>query len=229
MIHKDLGFAELIITDTDFGPVVPGDRTFDNRLEERGLKSYPTVWMNQQHTPMLASVDSPGILKATDGCFTRKDQLMLVTKTADCVPIILWNEKAGMVAVLHSGWKGFLAGIIDSLSALSYDDHPAFGENFKAFLGPHLRVENFEVRQDFVDALPSDKKHLLEEANGKLCFNLTKGVLEELNKMHITDIEDCGIDTYTDPNYFSYRQWCHSPVDERTENYSTFASAILMR
>jgi YfiH family protein len=229
MIHKDLGFAEIIITDTDFGPVVPGDHTFDKRLKERAIKSYPTVWMNQQHTPLLAPVDTPGTLPATDGCFTRKKNLMLVTKTADCVPIILWNEKAGMVAVLHSGWKGFLAGIIDSLSSLSYDDHPAFGEDFKAFLGPHLRVNNFEVRQDFIDELPEEKLHLLEKHGDKQCFNLTQGVVEELNKMHITDIEDCGINTYTDPKYFSYRQWCQTSEDKRTETYSTFASTIVMK
>lgn len=229
MIHKDLGFAEILITDMDFGPVVPGDRTFAKRLEERGLKSYPTVWMNQQHTPLLASADAPGTLPATDGCFTRKDNLMLVTKTADCVPILLWNEKDHMIMVLHAGWKGFLAGIIDSMSGLSYDDHPVFGEDFKAFLGPHLRVENFEVRQDFIEQVAADKAHLIEQREGKSFFNLTKGVHEELEKMHITDVEDCGIDTFTDPMYYSYRVWRNSPESERTKTYSTFASAIVMR
>ncbi len=229
MIHKDLGFAELIITDRDFGPVVSGDRTFGKRLEERNISPHPTVWMDQQHTPLLASVDTPGTLLATDGCFTRKSNLMLVTKTADCVPIILWNEKAHMIAVLHSGWKGFLAGIIDSLSGLSYDDHPAYGADFKAFIGPHLRVENFEVRQDFIDALPEEKKYLLEEKDGKYFFNLTKGVFDELHTLHITDIEDCEIDSYSDPRYFSYRQWCHRPETTRAKKYSTFASAIVMR
>lgn len=229
MIYKDLGFAELIITDAEFGPVTPGDHTFAERLETRGINSAPAVWMDQQHTPLLAAAVSPGILPATDGCFTRKNNLMLITKTADCVPIILWNEKAHMIAVLHSGWKGFLAGIVDSLSALAYDDHPAFGQDFKAFLGPHLRVENFEIQQDFIDTLPDKYHYLVESHFGKQYFNLTKGVINELHQMHITDIEDCGIDTYTDDQYFSYRQWCHTPEDERPNKYPTFASAIVMR
>lgn len=229
MIHKDLGFAELIITDADFGPVVPGDETFADRLKQNGIQSTPEVWMDQQHTPLLASVESEGILPATDGCFTTKNDLMLITKTADCVPIVLWNEKAHLVAVLHCGWKGFVADIIDSLAALSHDDHPAFGEDFKAYLGPHLRVENFEIQQDFIDALPDKYHYLVESHFGKHYFNLSKGVVNELQRMKITHVEDCGIDTYTNDEFFSYRKWCHTSEEDRPEKYPTFATAVVMK
>lgn len=135
MIHNTFGQIEILITDASFGHVVPGDLTFDDRLRERGLEVFPNAWMDQQHTSLVQHAGKPGVLKATDGIYTNESGLRLVTKTADCMPILLWNTRAHLIAAIHAGWKGFVGDIIGSFATLRHDDHePQLGD-FQVFLG----------------------------------------------------------------------------------------------
>ncbi|MDF2378927.1 MAG: polyphenol oxidase family protein [Candidatus Gracilibacteria bacterium] len=231
MIHKTFanGKIEILVTDAEFGHVVPGDKNFHHRLLNRDLASYPTVWMDQQHTALVAHADKEGILPATDGVYSRTTDLMLVTKTADCVPILLWNEKSSIIGALHCGWKGFTAGVIDSFKFVGVNYEDCDMSDFSAFLGPHLRAEHFEVQQDFIGQLSEKKQPYLIQRDGKTFFDITRGVTDELNNIGISKIEDCGIDTYRNPEYFSYRTWTQSTENDRKESYSTFANCIVMK
>ncbi len=233
MIRKDLGFAEILITDTEFGHVGVFQKDFKDRLEENGRESYPTFWMQQEHSSQVrfcgSSQSRDRVFESCDGLITGEVRHMLVTKTADCVPILLWSKKHQIVAALHAGWKGFLAGIIPAFAEAVKVNYGFDIQDFQAYLGPHIRTSSFEIQDEFIAHLPEKWKQLVEEGDGKKYFNLTNGVREELNSCGIFDIEDCEIDTYQDSDYFSYRRWCHLPDADRPEHYSTFASTIVMR
>lgn len=233
MIRKDIGIGQIVITDAAFGHVGVGDETFLKRFESNfSLRPDHVVWMDQVHSPMVqwchGIMDGMTVFPKTDGLLTDQPGLMLITKTADCVPILLWNERDGMVAALHCGWKGFMSGILEGFAQQCRDKHIPL-ENFSAFLGPHLRGEHFEVRQDFIDQVPETKKTFLESREGKVFYNLTKGVQTVLHAFGIQHIEDSGIDTYGNAEYFSYRHWSQQPEMSRPKDYNTFASCIIMR
>lgn len=232
MLEKDFGFAKIVVTDSQFGPVQPGDTSFPSRFEKHfGYEPESIVWMNQVHSPHVLDVEDQDdrmlVLPETDGVLTNKKGQMLITKTADCVPILLWSQEEGYIAALHAGWRGFLAGIIEHFVQVCQKRKLDLG-SFSAFLGPHLRVENFEVRQDFIDQLPEEKKSFLKELNGSIFFDITEAVLAELQHFGIKDVQDSGINTYNNADYFSYRSWTHLPEDQRPESYSTFANCILI-
>ncbi|MFP3813155.1 laccase domain-containing protein, partial [Bacillus sp. SIMBA_005] len=42
----------------------------------------------------------------TDALYTFDQDVMLCTFTADCVPVIFYNERSGVIGVIHSGWQG---------------------------------------------------------------------------------------------------------------------------
>jgi len=65
--------------------------------------------------------------------------------TADCVPILVASRTTAHVAAIHSGWRGFVAGVIPrALAALR-----ALGAgDFVAAVGPHIGVDAFEVSED---------------------------------------------------------------------------------
>ncbi len=213
MIQKDLGWCQIFIG---------GDRN--------DLSREATIEMNQVHSTTIQAVSMPmrgsRIFPQTDGLITDQRNILLVTKTADCVPILLWNEKAvptgrqeKVIAVLHCGWKGFFRGIIEAFGkkcqTLGYS-----ADHFSAFLGPHLRKESFEVREDFFDHIPEGKKKYLLKLGSKYHYDLTLGVMEILNSFGIQNVEDCGIDTMTSQEYFSYRAM--------GKDCSRFTSCIIM-
>ncbi len=221
------------VTDRAFGSVVPGDDTFLERFDRSaGYRPDRVVWMDQVHGTRLAYVDDAGerlaVAPETDGLWTDRPQVMLVVKTADCAPLLLWSEKEGIVAALHCGWKGFTGGLIESFGRLCRD-RSLEASSFSAFLGPHLRIDNFEVRQDFVDQLPESKMAYLVRMGGGYRYDLTRGIIETLRSMGITNVEDCGEGTYSNPRYFSYRAWAALGEGNRPKEYSTFASLIALR
>jgi|CXWL01.1.fsa_nt_gi YfiH family protein len=227
MIHKSFGNIELLITDAAFGHVVPSDPTFDERLRERNLEVFPTVWMDQQHTNVVVYAEKPGILKATDGIYTDQKNIRLITKTADCVPILIWHTDEPFIAALHCGWKGFFKGIIESFFGV-IDQNGLNKEGFRVFLGPHIRQESLSFKQDVIDIIPEKKKKFLKIQDDLGYYDLTSGVRATLEEGGIVNIEDCGINTYTDPEYFSYRGWMHTDKELRSEHYNTFASCIIL-
>jgi len=97
------------------------------------------------------------------------------------------------------------------------------------FLEPHLRLENFEVQDDFINAAPENKKNFIRDICGRKHYDITAGVKSVLSSFGVIDIKDSGIDTYANPDYFSYRVWTNTPEGKRPANYSTFANCIFMR
>jgi len=233
MIKEDLDWCEYFVLGSDFGPVFPGDESFLTRFEKQyGFLPNTVAWMDQVHGTNIEyadlSSDNNLVYPATDGIWTDHSGVMLITKTADCVPLLLWNEHEGIVSALHCGWKGFMAGIIESFASTCEEMSWNIDE-FEVFIGPHLRVDHFEVQQDFIGQIPKDKTKYLLEKNNNNYFDLSKGVFEVLTNHGINSINDCGINTYNNPDYFSYRFWSQQDPSSRPDNYSTFANAIYIK
>ena len=65
------------------------------------------------HTGLLVS-------DGFDGHATSAPGLLLATSIADCVPVFLVDEEARAIAMLHAGWRGVAADILDvGLAALA--------------------------------------------------------------------------------------------------------------
>jgi len=238
MIQKNIGIGTIIITDSGFGHVGVGDDAFlerfnstvaEDRYPQLGIKRI--AWMDQVHSPDVKQVEKGKeqvvIFPETDGLFTSQIETMLITKTADCVPILLWSEEDNLIAALHCGWRGFFRGIIESFVG-ELKKKLIDPSSFSAFLGPHLRVSNFEVKDDFLQQVPKNKKEYIVSEHGSCFYDMTRAVFSTLEQYGITHIEDSGIDTYNNPKYFSYRTWSHTPETTRKKNYSTFANCIVL-
>lgn len=231
MIFQKKPWFRYIVTDNNFGPVIAGDETFLERFKKPfGFEPKRLAWMGQVHSSTIRIVEKLSahsvIFPETDGLMTREKGVLLITKTADCVPILLWNEQEKIIVALHCGWKGFFRGILESFQKACQTEGVTIG-NFSAFLGPHLRVEHFEVAQDFIDQIPNDKKQFLIEHKHQPHYNLTQGVITTLQSFGVRDLHDSGISTYNSADYFSYRKWFKEPEETGTPTYSTFASAIM--
>ena len=99
---------------------------------------------------------------------------------------------------IHAGWKGIRDKIVEQ--ELVKKIKPNF-----AFIGPHIRVQNYEVQQDFINQFPDTSSIIA--IGSKSYFNLANEISLQLKKNYpnIT-IDDCRLCTFDDRNFHSYRR-----------------------
>ncbi|MHB1016903.1 MAG: polyphenol oxidase family protein [Coriobacteriia bacterium] len=89
-----------------------------------------------------------GPINATDALWTTERGVPLLMMFADCVPIILVRPSIPAVAVVHAGWRGTAAGVIQAaaseLRALPGRD------DLSAYVGPHIGPCCYEVGPECV-------------------------------------------------------------------------------
>ncbi len=146
----------------------------------------------------------------TDGIFTTENSMVLSVLTADCLPMAMAEKEGGVVAMLHSGWRGTIEDIVNhALSRigleLGMDAHL-----FRAVAGPAIGPCCYKVDEGrarlFVEKYGIDSGVVLENDGYRLDLfqanrlNLLKAGLKEEN---INKVGGC---TCCDCNYFSFRR-----------------------
>jgi YfiH family protein len=111
-------------------------------------------WLEQVHGSRVVNLADwrPGI--EADAAWTDRAEEVVVIKTADCLPILLADRNAGLVAGIHGGWRSLADGIIGkTLAAL-----PVSGAGLRAWIGPGICGRCYqvgdEVRKAFVELDP---------------------------------------------------------------------------
>ena len=88
----------------------------------------------------------------TDVMVTTAPGVTLVILVADCLPIALVDPAAGVLAVVHAGWRGTAAGALPA-AVRAMEQHGARPERLRAFLGPAVAPERYQVGAEVCRAL----------------------------------------------------------------------------
>lgn len=110
-------------------------------LEELKVKA-EVAYMHQVHSEIIHWTDREGCL-CGDGLLTDSEDLLLVVKTADCMPILLYEQQGKNIAAVHMGWKSAVKGILSNL--------PANLSDYRLLAGPALRPCCYEVGEEFLN------------------------------------------------------------------------------
>src|SRR5438270_10563108 len=104
------------------------------------------VWMQQVHGTGVAVVDRPqeAPVAATDALVTAERGLVLCVLVADCVPVLLADAEAGVVAAVHAGREGVRQGVVPAALA-AMRDLGARPAATTALLGPAVCGADYEV------------------------------------------------------------------------------------
>ncbi len=105
-----------------------------------------------------------------DGLVTNIRDLPLVVYYADCVPILMCDERAGVVAAVHSGWRGTVAEISANAVGIMVNEFGARAENIFAAIGPSIGPCCFETGREV--AAVFDDCYVKELKNGKFIVDL---------------------------------------------------------
>ena len=92
------------------------------------------------------------LLEGVDAVMTNVGRLCIGVSTADCIPVLLYDEEHRATAAIHAGWRGTLARIVHKTimdMRLAYSTDP---KKLKAVIGPGSSKENFEVGDEVYEA-----------------------------------------------------------------------------
>ncbi|WP_342507278.1 peptidoglycan editing factor PgeF [Sporosarcina sp. FSL K6-2383] len=148
----------------------------------------------------------------TDALYTYEPNIVLCSFTADCVPVIFYNEVKGLIGVIHSGWQGTAKEITLKLFEHLTQAEQCNPSDFHVQIGVALSQEKFEVDEDvyvkFKNLGYADEFMYHNEQTHKYHIDnqLTvqkQCVLAGIPAEQIMMDRTC---TYVDPSGFSYRE-----------------------
>lgn len=152
-----------------------------------------------------------GDMNTCDGYVTGLPDVPLAIFTADCVPVLMEDPKAGVIGAIHCGWRSTVADIeknaVDAF--ISFGSKP---EDIRVAIGPAIDRCCFEVGGEVIDAVHSligdEAKDYYSPRGDKYMLDL-RGVVKkrmlmlDILKKHINIVGNC---TMCDPaRYFSHR------------------------
>lgn len=192
-----------------FGTAVDAQPGIDNNLRLLTEKLGPIASMRQVHGDTIHYAPRPGIYQEADAIFTDHPELWLAVTTADCLPVLISSPHA--VAAVHAGWRGLQKNIIGKTLGIMIDEFNLDPAKVFLSIGPCIRQHNYEVDENFTEYFdekffrPSvNKGHLMLDLTGIARMQAREAGLSELN------VVDCGVDTYSDKRFFSYRRSCQA-------------------
>ncbi|MGH3960594.1 peptidoglycan editing factor PgeF [Mycobacterium sp.] len=176
-----------------------------------GMTDDRVIWMNQVHGDRVAVVDGPqcaavGGKVGTDALVTGTPRLALAVLTADCVPVLLADARAGVVAAVHAGRVGARDGVVvralEAMLAVG-----AHVEDVSALLGPAVSGRNYEVPAAMADdveaTLPGSRTTTSAGTPG---LDLRAGIARQLDTLGVIAIDIDPRCTVEDVNLFSHRR-----------------------
>lgn len=87
-------------------------------------------------------------LEGKDAIVTNVPGLCVGVSTADCVPVLVYDEVRKVAAAIHAGWRGTVAKIVSDTIGYMEKECGCSAVNMKAIIGPSISLEAFEVGQE---------------------------------------------------------------------------------
>ena len=125
-------------------------------------------------------------------------------RTADCLPVYIFDPKKNCLGLVHAGWRGSEKRIVVKALKLMRDYWGCAPENVQIRLGPAIRACCYQVGQEFKEffpgeVFPREEKLFLDLA----LVNRNQLLKYGVRPKNIFDTEAC---TCCDPSLFSYRR-----------------------
>ena len=182
-----------------------------NRARLRQSLPAEPLWLRQMHGTTVVEADGTDGSPEADAAIARRPRTVCAVLTADCLPLLLCDEEATVVAAAHAGWRGLSSGVIEQ--TLRVMDRPAAA--LLAYLGPAIGPAAYEVgaevREAFIAADragdPQVDAAFAPGTPGKFYADLYALARRRLARSGVVRIYGGAYCTYTErERFFSYRR-----------------------
>ena len=182
--------------------------------------------LHQIHSNKFIFLDKNHIIKKkfrADAVITNKRNLPLGILTADCVPILIYDDASKMIAAIHAGWKGAYKGIINKVIKFMLKKG-CKRNNIHAAIGPCISQKSYNVKKDFLKKfIKKNKKNSIffKKRKNVIYFDLPGYVKSQLKFNKISSIDHININTFdAKNNFFSARRSLQLKHDDYGRNIS---------
>ncbi|WP_314085718.1 peptidoglycan editing factor PgeF [uncultured Gemella sp.] len=181
--------------------------------DKYGFNYSNIVFNTQVHGADVRIVESEADItdngKEADGLITNLKEIPLLIFTADCVPVVFYDKKQGVVALAHAGWRGTYGNIAGEMISIMRNKYGCKVEDVKTIIGPSVSVDNYEVSYDLIEKFAAlEVQDYYKENDGKYYLDLWQLNKELLKKCGILEDNIKIIDFCTvrdNDKFFSYR------------------------
>jgi len=204
----------------------PDKENLGKFFKKNNLRLEDAFFMKQVHGNGIVEVDneSEHYIENIDGMVTKERNKTLAIFTADCVPVVMYDNKNNCIGAAHAGYKGILLGVVENLLE-KMKEIGAETENIQVFIGPSIRGCCYDVPQERVEQFEKKYptfKNMYTKKNRNLLLQLdhivTQIALQNgIKQSNITTDPDCT--GCSEKKYFSYRK-------ESKETYGEFITTI---
>lgn len=171
-----------------------------------GIQVEQLQFQNQTHSTTITIVDTAGAPVDSDGMVTRSKNTVLCVSIADCAAVLLHDPEHGVIAGVHSGWRGTVENIVEKgINAMvaNFGTRPAA---LQAYVSPCASGNRYVVRDDVAELFPVDAKCPISDHEWLL--DIRCHIEQQLLGMgipanHIELSDGC---TIGDDRYHSYRR-----------------------
>jgi YfiH family protein len=175
-----------------------------------GMPVNTVLFLNQVHGDAVLALDHPpgedlAVYGDGDALVTPCPGMVLVIRTADCVPLFLFDTKKKVLAAVHSGWKGCSLGIAVRALNVMQKRYGCSVAGVRAFVLPCIGADSYEVQQDVAGLFPRD----VSVIGGRMFLDLATNIICSLRDagMDNAAIFNAGRCTFRDNGeFFSHRR-----------------------
>lgn len=149
-----------------------------------------------------------------------KSRKKLLIKTADCMPLVMVDQKTAKICIIHAGWRGLVLGI----HRVPFEKKWLDPTSTRVWCGPCLNGENFEVGADMWSQFPKsifeNKSVFSAHTDGaKRYFHSWRYLALEMKSLGIECLNNVELDTSTALNFASHRRSVKTG-EKQLSNYS---------
>jgi polyphenol oxidase len=186
-----------------------------SNVEENRLRFFTALAIDPDRVAISLQVHGVEILEATepgryegyDALITNVPNLFVGVSVADCVPILVYDQKRRAVAAIHAGWKGTVGELVRlTLDAMQkrYGTKP---HDCYAYVGTCIDETSFEVGPEVSDQFAPEFKRV-DEFTQRMFVNLRSANVRQLTNFGIPTAQ-IAISSFStvlnNEDYFSHR------------------------
>ena len=174
-------------------------------VEALGLRLEDLALPRQVHSDNICWMREPGRPEQTDAVITDKPGLCVCVKTADCIPVLLYDTRRRVVAAVHAGWRGTVARIVQKTIRQMQPHSP---DDLHAIIGPGISLEQFEVGDEVYDAFKTEgfPMERITKKTERWHINLWEANRWLIEEQGVTDIFVEGTCTRSSEDFYSARR-----------------------
>jgi YfiH family protein len=182
-------------------------------LAPAGIDLGRAAWARQVHGADVARVTASGFVGQADALVTTSRGIPLAIFTADCLPIVMFDPEAGVLAAAHAGWRGTVRGVAQAAVAAACATG-ARAERLRAAIGPSIGPCCYEVDEPVIAELavayPEQYEQWVQPARpGHWMLDLWQASEDLLARAGVRAerLENARLCTACDPElFYSYRK-----------------------